>query len=98
VLKGLAGFDWDEHNISHIGSHDVSPIEVQEAAQRRSVIIPAQPVSGEHRWKLFGKTAGARYLVVVFTIRRNKFRTVTAYPMNKSERRIYAPQIDNESA
>ncbi len=34
------------------------------------------------------------YLVVVFTIRRKLFRTVTAYEMNAAERRKYAPQID----
>jgi hypothetical protein len=33
-------------------------------------------------------------LVVVFTIRRKRFRTVTAYQMNASERRKYAAQID----
>ena len=48
----------------------------------------------ENRWKLFGKTDTGRYLVVVFTIRRKLFRTVTAYEMNHPERRTYAPQID----
>jgi len=33
------------------------------------------------------------YLVVVFTIRRKLFRTVTAYEMNATERKKYAPQI-----
>ena len=37
---------------------------------------------------------GIRYLTVVFTIRRKRFRTVTAYEMNAAERRKYAPQID----
>jgi hypothetical protein len=35
-----------------------------------------------------------RYLAVVFTIRRKRFRTVTAYGMNAAERTRYAPQID----
>ena len=45
-------------------------------------------------WKLFGKTAFGRYLVVVFTIRLKLFRAVTAYEMNATGRRYYAPQID----
>ena len=49
---------------------------------------------GEKRWKLFGKTVSDRYLVVVFTIRRKLFRTVTAYEMNATEKRKYATQID----
>jgi uncharacterized DUF497 family protein len=40
------------------------------------------------------QTAYDRYLAVVFTIRRKRFRTVTAYEMNAAERRKYAPQID----
>ena len=35
-----------------------------------------------------------RYLVVVFTIRNQRFRTVTAYTMNEWERRSYAREID----
>jgi uncharacterized DUF497 family protein len=51
-------------------------------------------IKGENRWKLFGKTASGRYLVVVFTIRRKLFRAVTAYEMNATDWRNYAPQID----
>jgi uncharacterized DUF497 family protein len=58
------------------------------------VTIRARPVAGEERWKLFGRTAAGRYLVVVFTIRRKYFRTVTAYQMNATERRKYGPQIE----
>ncbi len=58
------------------------------------VIIPARTVQREKRWKLFGRTASSRYLVVVFTIRRKLFRTVTAYEMNAVERRKYAAQIE----
>jgi uncharacterized DUF497 family protein len=48
---------------------------------------------GEKRWKLFGRSAAGRYLVVVFTIRGDRLRPVTAYAMNQRERRIYAPEI-----
>jgi len=57
-------------------------------------IIPARTVKREKRWKLFGKTPSGRYLIVVFTVRRKLFRTVTAYEMNATERSHYAPQID----
>jgi uncharacterized DUF497 family protein len=80
--------------VGHILRHAVSPIEVEEAAVRPHVIIRAKTVNGEKRWKLFGKTVSGRYLVVVFTSRRKRFRAVTAYEMNAIERRNYAPQID----
>lgn len=94
MLDPLAGFEWDAHNVGHIATHDVSPAEVEGVVSRRHVIIPAAPKSGEQRWKLFGQTAAGRYLVVVFTIRRRRFRTVTAYTMNQAERRTYASEIE----
>ena len=95
VLDDLIGFDWDVHNVGHVAAHDVMPQEVEEAVRARHVIIPAASKTGEKRWKLLGKTALGRYLVVVFTIRRRRFRTVTAYTMNQAERKIYAPQIES---
>jgi uncharacterized DUF497 family protein len=94
VLDKIEGFDWDSANVGHILRHAVTPFEVEEATDRKRAVIPAKTVKREKRWKLFGKTASGRYLVVVFTIRRKLFRTVTAYEMNIPERRLYAPQID----
>jgi uncharacterized DUF497 family protein len=93
-MAEIEGFDWDAANLGHILRHAVTPFEVEALAGRPHVTIPAKTMQGEERWKLFGKTASNRYLVVVFTIRRKLFRTVTAYEMNAAERRKYAPQID----
>jgi uncharacterized DUF497 family protein len=94
VLDQLKGFAWDAANVGHILRHSVEPAEVEEAATRPNVIIAAKTVNGESRWKLFGTSADGRHLVVVFTIRRKLFRTVTANEMNVTEREKYAPQID----
>jgi len=72
------------------------PSRSRKSWGRPHVTIAAKTIDGEKRWKLFGKTA-SRYLVVVFTIRRRLFRTVTAYEMNATERSKYATQIDNRS-
>ena len=93
MLDQLDGFDWDAANVDHIMRHAVTPFEVEEAAGGAHVVIPAKTVEGERRWKLFGKTGIGRYLVAVFTIRRKRFRVVTAYEMNSSERSKYGPQI-----
>jgi uncharacterized DUF497 family protein len=93
-LDRLKGFDWDAANVEHILRHAVTPFEVEQAAGRPHVIIPAKTVKREKRWKLLGKTGPGRYVAVVFTIRRKLFRAVTAYEMNATERRRYAPQID----
>jgi uncharacterized protein len=93
-MAEIEDFDWDAANVSHILRHAVTPFEVEEVASRPYVTFPAKTIQGEERWKLFGKTASNRYLIVVFTIRHKLFRTVTAYEMNTTERRKYAPQID----
>ena len=94
MAEWFEGFDWDAANVGHILRHAVSPFEVEEVVARPHVRISAASVGQETRWKLFGKTTSNRHLVVVFTVRRNLFRTVTAYEMNRAERRKYAPQID----
>ena len=78
-MADLEGFDWDAANVGHILRHRVTPFEVEEAVGRPHVTIVAKTIEGEKRW---------------FTIRRRLFRTVTAYEMNATERRKYAPQID----
>jgi uncharacterized protein len=94
VLDGVKGFDWDLHNVGHVARHGVNPIEVEETVERPHVIIPAKSMGGEKRWKLFGTSVTGRYLVVVFTIRDERLRPVTAHTMNQQERRIYAPEIN----
>jgi uncharacterized DUF497 family protein len=93
VLDRLDGFDWDDANVDHILRHNVLPSEVEAAVRGKIVIVPALTIDGENRWRLYGK-AGGRYLVVIFTVRLNRFRTVTAHDMNRSERKRYASQID----
>lgn len=94
VLDKIEGFDWDYANVGHVARHAVTPFEVEEVTTGKYVAIPARTVKGERRWKLFGKTAAGRRIVVVFAIRRKLFRTVTAYEMNAAERSKYASQID----
>jgi uncharacterized protein len=94
VLDGVRGFDWDLHNAGHVARHGVHPAEVEDAVERPHAIIPAKDVGGEKRWKLFGTSAAGRYLVVVFTIRDERLRPVTAHTMNQRERNFYAPEID----
>jgi uncharacterized DUF497 family protein len=94
VLDELDGFEWDTANVAHILRHAVTPFEVEELTDNRYVVIAARTIKREKRWKLFGKTASSRYLIVVFTIRRKRFRAVTAYEMDAAERKLYAPQID----
>ncbi|MEO8657825.1 MAG: BrnT family toxin [Bryobacteraceae bacterium] len=86
-------FEWDEHNVQHIARHGVGPTEVEQAADGSPVVGPRELVKGEWRQLLFGKTAAGRYLRVCFTLRGGKFRTVTAHPMDRQDRKNYAAKI-----
>jgi len=59
-MAEIEGFDWDSANTAHILRHGVTPFEVEEAAVRPHVTIPAKTIGGEGRWKLFGKAASNR--------------------------------------
>ena len=87
-------FEFDSANLDHIAAHNVSRREIHQLFRSAHVIIPANLVGGEPRWKAFGKTAKGRYLTVVFAIRKGRVRPVTAHTMNREDRRVYGPEID----
>lgn len=97
MLDGLKGFDWELHNVGHVDRHGVDPVEVEEAVGRPHVMVAARDAGAEKRWKLFGTSEAGRYLIVVFTIRDQRLRPVTAHTMNQRERKLYGPEIGKTS-
>ena len=73
----MSAFDWDDANRSHIARHDVAP-EDCEAAMADSVLTVPGLAGDEPRWKTTGLAKGRR-LEVVWTLRRGRYRVVTAY-------------------
>jgi len=72
-------FDWDLANIGHIGDHDVTPEEAEEAILGDSVEMDFDEEEGdEERWTYLGETRFGRILHVVITMRDEKIRVVTA--------------------
>jgi hypothetical protein len=45
-LAEIEGFDWDAANAGHIRRRAVTPFEVEEAAGRSHVTIPAETIKG----------------------------------------------------
>jgi uncharacterized DUF497 family protein len=61
-------FDWDENNILHLGRHEVSPVEVEQAIlDPDAVMLEVQIEGAEDRMKAVGRTSSGRILVAVFT-------------------------------
>ena len=81
-------FDWDGANVTHIGSHGITPAEVEQAYRNEPLVIERQD-RNEIRQLCLGETDDGRLLAFVFTERGDKLRIVTAYPMHKKQREFY---------
>jgi uncharacterized protein len=91
VLRGIAGFQWDKGNSGkNEKKHGVTDRESEEIFFNKPLVV-ARSVKGspEIRYAALGKTSGSRLLAVVFTIRANRIRIISARPMSKSERELY---------
>jgi uncharacterized protein len=97
LLARIEGFDWDQGNSEkNWERHKVSFIECEEVFFNRPlVVVEDTPHSkSEGRYFALGKTNDDRYLFVVFTVRNNKIRVISARDMNRKERRVYREEIE----
>jgi hypothetical protein len=96
----VTGFDWDEANRDKIWvRHKVNWTEAEEVFFRQPLLVYPDPEhsSAEDRFYLLGRTAEDRRLFVVFTIRRNKIRVISARDMSKKEQKIYNETLKEDS-
>ena len=92
ILSFAEDFEWDEGNIKkNWERHRVSHIECEEIFFNRPIIVKKdEPHStSENRYFVLGKTDAGRLLFIVFTLRGNKIRIISARDMNRKERKIY---------
>ena len=82
-------FDWDAANIRHIGRHRVTPADVEQVFTNDPMTVGTQHHAEEERFLCFGRTNSGRFLTVLYTERGGKIRVVTAYPMTRSQQRMY---------
>lgn len=82
----IRDFEWDEHNILHLGlGHGIEPEEAEEVIAISRVIRKTK----QGHYAAFGPTLGGRLLLVVFEKRREVARVITGWDMNVSERKYY---------
>jgi uncharacterized DUF497 family protein len=75
--------DWDQSNIEHIRGHGVTPDEVLQVFANEASDLRYEVVNSEERWTSIGHTDALRILVVVWTMRGESVRTVTAFDAGK---------------
>lgn len=100
ILSYVEGFDWDRGNIEkNWERHKVSFIECEEVFFNKPLIVKEDESHSkeEARYYVLGKTDNDRLLFMVFTLRGNKIRVISARDMNREERKIYYGQME-ESA
>lgn len=86
------GFEWAQGNLlKNWEKHGVSAAECEQIFFNRPLITAQDEKhsKGEKRCYALGYTAAQRYLFVVFTIRANRIRVISARDMNKKERKEY---------
>ena len=91
-LSKSRGFQWDEGNSEKNWlAHKVSRAECEQVFFNRLLVAPGNdtPAGWERRYYLLGQTDAGRRLFVVFTIRGDLARVISARDMSRRERRIY---------
>ena len=92
TLKECTGFQWDDGNATkNWKKHDVSQSECEQVFFNRPLILRRDRKHSEleSRYYVLGHTDLGRLLFVVFTIRGNKIRVISARNMTESEEQRY---------
>jgi uncharacterized DUF497 family protein len=71
-------FDWNAANLNHIARHRIGPADVAQAFANETIDLNYEVSEGEERWTSVGHTDGLRIIVIVWTMRGDAIRTVTA--------------------
>ena len=82
-------FDWDQSNIDHIARHRVLSQEVEQVLSNDPFDMSYEFVHGEERWTSIGHTNMLRVLRIIWTMRVEAVRVVTAHDAPGHERRKY---------
>jgi uncharacterized DUF497 family protein len=92
MFSQVKGFEWDQGNISkNWERHKVTHLECEEIFFNEPLIVQQDKThsTSEERHFALGKTDRGRVLFVVFTIRGDRIRVISARDASKKERRYY---------
>ena len=96
IVNNCTGFNWDSGNSEKNWiTHQVHRNESEQVFFNEPLIIVDDEIhsQNEKRWLLLGQTDSQRLLFIVFTIRGDLIRVISARNMNKKERKYYNEQI-----
>lgn len=100
ILPEPLAFEWDEGNIDkNLIRHGVTSREAEEVFDNEPKFIfeDEKHSTLEKRYMIWGVTKQGRELSIIFTIRVNKVRVISARDMQKKERREYEEKIKTDT-
>lgn len=91
VLKDPILFEWDKNNQDkNYDKHQVSTTEIEEVFFDKNHKLAKDLFHSrdEDRYLIIGETKKYRKLYIVFTLRKNKVRIISARDLNKKEYKL----------
>ena len=91
-LASAKGFEWDDANmLKNWEKHQVSPFECEQVFFNSPLVVHISQgrTSDEERFYALGRSDAGRMLFLVFTMRDDQIRVVSARPMSRGERKEY---------
>ena len=99
-LGKIKGFEWDKGNLDKsYQKHGIFPNQSEEIFldEQLKIIKDIKHCQKEERFIALGKCFNKRILFVVFTLRGDKIRIISARLANQKERRYYEKKIKKNS-
>lgn len=93
VIEAVEGFDWDAGNAEkNRRRHRVTQTECEQVFASLPFVlpVPAKASVVESRYFSLGRTDAARELTIVFRVRSEKLRLISARSMSRCESREYS--------
>jgi uncharacterized DUF497 family protein len=92
IISNSTGFHWDKGNLlKNWEKHGVSAPECEQIFFNKPLITGSDKKHSKQEFRFYalGQTDIGRLLFVVFTIRKNLIRVISARDMNRNERKVY---------
>jgi len=92
LLARCVGFEWDTGNLTkNQQKHDVSPSECEQIFFNHPLVVAQDERHSDQEDRFFalGQTDAGRLLFVVFVVRKDIIRVISARNMNRKERKVY---------
>ena len=92
ILRSPFQFQWDKGNKNkNYAQHRVNDQECEEVFfdQNKKILKDILHSGREERYILLGQTKAKREVFIVFTMRRDEIRVISARDLNRKERKLY---------